>query len=140
MARALATAALVLWAIPLGGCDTQDADATIGALDFYGALLDGQGAAACSRLTPGARAAVSAASHASCPVGILELSPSKAFLGGLKINDALVAGHQAVVAVIPFNTNAAAALRAHLAYASGVWRMEEPLPGLASRPGGSSKP
>jgi hypothetical protein len=138
MTRGLALAVLSACAIGVGGCDTSNADATIGALDFYTALLNGRGVQACAKLTPSARITVSAVTHRPCAAGILVLSPSTAFLRGLKINNATVSGRQANVDVIPFNTDAANALIAHLAYVSGAWRLQEPLPGLASAPGGST--
>jgi hypothetical protein len=138
MARGFALASLAATAIGAGGCDTSGADATIGALDFYTALLNGQGAQACAKLTPATRVAVRAATKRPCAAGILVLSPSKAFLRGLKINNATVSGRKATVDAIPFNTPAANALIAHLSYVSGSWQLQEPLPGLASAPGGTT--
>jgi hypothetical protein len=129
-AAVLLAAGLLLCLFGLSGCDTQDADATIGAIDFYDALLAGDGHAACAHMAPAARADVSLALHRPCADAILAIAPPKAFLRGLKINNGSVTGDDAIVDVIPFDTNVAAELKAQLAYVGGAWRITEPLVGL----------
>ena len=79
-----ATAPLLVLGAALAACGgSEDAAVTNVAEEFYSAVAEGDGAAACALLTPGTRSELEQSSGKECPAAILEEAPSTPGDGGV---------------------------------------------------------